>query len=101
MDKAHYIYLNRQAILLAMISAAFPTGAYAAAGKIEFASGGASLQGSDGNSKVLTKGMEINQGDTILTGAGRAQVRFTDGGYFSFQPNTEFKVEEYNFSGKQ
>lgn len=101
MDKAHYIYLNRQAILMAMISAAFPAGAYAAAGKVEFASGGAALQGVDGSSKVLTKGMEVNQGDTILTGDGRAQVRFTDGGYFSFQPNTEFKVEEYNFNGKQ
>jgi hypothetical protein len=101
MDQTQYISLNRKAILLAMISAAFPAGAFAAAGKVEFASGGAALQGADGSSKVLTKGMEVNQGDTILTGGGRAQVRFTDGGYFSFQPNTEFKVEEYNFNGKQ
>lgn len=101
MKKDNYIYLNRKAILLAMISVAFPVGVQAAAGKVEFASGGAAVQGADGSSKVLSKGMEINQGDTILTGGGRAQVRFTDGGYFSFQPNTEFKVEEYNFSGKQ
>lgn len=95
------IYLNRKAILLAIISAAFPAGAVAAAGKVEFASGGASLKTADGTAKALTKGMEVNQGDTILTGSGRAQVRFTDGGYFSFQPNTEFKVEEYNFNGQQ
>jgi hypothetical protein len=101
MKTDNYIYLNRKAVLVAMISAAFPIGVNAAAGKVEFASGGAAVQAADGSSKILTKGMEINQGDTILTGAGRAQVKFTDGGYISFQPNTQFKVEEYNFSGKQ
>lgn len=101
MKTDNYIYLNRKAVLVAMISAAFPMGVNAAAGKVEFASGGAAVQGADGSSKILTKGMEINQGDTILTGAGRAQVKFTDGGYMSFQPNTQFKVEEYSFSGKQ
>lgn len=101
MKTDNYIYLNRKAVLVAMISAAFPMGVNAAAGKVEFASGGAAVQGADGSSKTLAKGMEINQGDTILTGAGRAQVKFTDGGYISFQPNTQFKVEEYNFNGKQ
>ena len=101
MENQNYIYLNRKAVLAAMITAAFPVGAHAAAGKVEFASGGATIQGADGSSKVMTKGMEINQGDTILTGAGRAQVKFSDGGYISFQPNTQFKIEEYNYNGKQ
>lgn len=101
MENQNYIYLNRKAILAAMISAAFPIGAHAAAGKVEFASGGATIQSADGTSKTMVKGMEINQGDTILTGAGRAQVKFSDGGYISFQPNTQFKIEEYNFNGKQ
>lgn len=101
MENQNYIYLNRKAVLAAMISAAFPVAGYAAAGKVEFASGGATIQSADGSSKVMTKGMEINQGDTILTGSGRAQVKFSDGGYISFQPNTQFKIEEYNYSGKQ
>ncbi|HSI43463.1 MAG TPA: FecR family protein [Methylotenera sp.] len=101
MENQNYIYLNRKAVLAAMITAAFPMGVHAAAGKVEFASGGAAIQGADGSSKVMTKGMEINQGDTILTGAGRAQVKFSDGGYISFQPNTQFKIEEYNYNGKQ
>lgn len=101
MENQNYIYLNRKAVLAAMISAAFPVLGHAAAGKVEFASGGATLQSADGSSKVMTKGMEINQGDTILTGSGRAQVKFSDGGYISFQPNTQFKIEEYNYSGKQ
>ena len=101
MENQNYIYLNRKTVLAAMITAAFPMGVHAAAGKVEFASGGAAIQGADGSSKVMTKGMEINQGDTILTGAGRAQVKFSDGGYISFQPNTQFKIEEYNYNGKQ
>lgn len=101
MENQNYIYLNRKAVLAAMISAAFPVAGYAAAGKVEFASGGATIQSADGSSKVMAKGMEINQGDTILTGSGRAQVKFSDGGYISFQPNTQFKIEEYNYSGKQ
>jgi len=95
------MHLNRKALFAAMISAAFPTTVLAAAGKVQFASGGAAVQSADGSTKILAKGTEINQGDTILTGAGRAQVKFSDGGYISFQPNTQFKVEEYNFNGKQ
>lgn len=95
------IYLSRQAVLAAIIAAAFPIGANAAAGTVQFASGGAALESADGSSKALTKGMEVNQGDTILTGQGRAQVKFSDNSYVSFQPNTQFKIEEYNFNGKQ
>jgi len=101
MKTEQYIYLNRKAVLAAMLSATFPVGVYAAAGKVQFASGGATVQNADGILTALSKGMDINQGDTILTGAGRAQVKFTDGGYMSFQPNTQFKVEEYNYNGTQ
>ncbi len=101
MKTEQYIYLNRKAVLAAMLSATFPVGVYAAAGKVQFASGGATVKNADGVLTALSKGMDINQGDTILTGAGRAQVKFTDGGYMSFQPNTQFKVEEYNYNGTQ
>lgn len=101
MKKDQYIYLSRKAIFAAIISSIFPITVNAAAGKVEFAYGGAAVQGSDGGSKVLAKGMDINAGDTISTGPGRAQIKFTDGSYMSFQPNTQFKVEDYNFNGKQ
>lgn len=101
MNNDQYIYLNRKTMLAAMISAAFPLAVNAAAGRVEFAYGGATVQSADGESKTLAKGMDINSGDTILTGRGRAQVKFTDGGYMSFQPDTQFKVEDYNFNGTQ
>jgi hypothetical protein len=38
----------------------------------------------------------LQSGEAILTGnAGRAQVRFSDGGLVSLQPNTEFKIANY------
>lgn len=92
--------LNRRALVAAVISAAFPIHALGAAAKVEFAVGGVTATGADGRSRALSKGAEINSGDTIQTADGRAQVRFSDGGYISLQPNTEFKVEDYSFSGK-
>lgn len=92
--------LTHQAWLIGLISAAFSTASFAAAGKIEFAVGNVIALNTTGNSRSLAKGTEINNGDTIQTQDGRVQLRFSDGGYISLQPNTEFKVEDYSFSGK-
>ena len=41
-------------------------------------------------------------GDTLKTSSGgRLQVSFIDGAYVSIQPDSEYKIEEYRFSGKQ
>jgi len=101
MNNTGIFNLNRTAILAGIISASFSLQAMANAGKVEFALGGANLIRNDGSSRQISKGDEINPGDTIKTTDGRVQVRFTDGGYMSFQPNTEFKVEDYSYSGKQ
>ncbi|HSH97518.1 MAG: FecR domain-containing protein, partial [Methylophilaceae bacterium] len=100
MNNSGIFNLNRTAILAGIISASFSLHAMASAGKVEFALGGANLLRNDGSSRQISKGDEINPGDTIKTTDGRVQVRFSDGGYMSFQPNTEFKVEDYSYSGK-
>jgi hypothetical protein len=92
--------LNRQALIAAMITAAFPLTSQSAVGRVEFAVGSVNALGQDGNARSLAKGGEINNGDTIQTVDGRAQIRFSDGGYISLQPNTEFKVEDYAYNGK-
>ena len=38
-------------------------------------------------------------GDTIVTGDGRAQIRFTDGSLVSLRPNSQFRIDEYNYPG--
>jgi hypothetical protein len=92
--------LNRQAMIAAVISAAFPLTTLGAAARVEFAIGSVSALAADGRERALAKGAEINAGDTIQTMDGRAQLRFSDGGYISLQPNTRFKVEEFSFNGK-
>ena len=93
--------LTRQAMLLATISAAFPVTAYCAAGHVDFAIGNVESIAADGRRHPLNKGADINAGETISTATGaRAQVRFADGGFISLQPNTQFRVDEFNYKNK-
>jgi hypothetical protein len=94
--------LTRQAMLLATISAAFPvTGYCTAAGRVDFAIGSVESVAANGSRHPLSKGAEINTGETISTATGaRAQVRFADGGFISLQPNTQFRVDEFNYMNK-
>lgn len=89
------------AAVLAALAAAFPlTGQAAAAGRVDFALGDVKAVAPDGRSRPLAKGAEIASGETIDTGSGRAQVRFTDGAQVSLAPQTQFRVDEYQFAGK-
>ena len=87
--------------MVAIVSAAFSNPALANTGKVDFTIGNVTVTGSDGRGRPLTKGAEVKSGDKILSSVdGRAQIRFSDGAYVSLQPNTEFDVKEYRYSGK-
>lgn len=93
--------LKPQAQLLFAISAAFPLGVHAAgAATVEFASGNVAAVQTDGRSRALAKGGEINAGEMIETGAGRAQLRFSDGALVSLSPQTQFRIDDYQFKGQ-
>ena len=92
--------LNRSGLLLALISAAFAGQAGAAAGRVDFAMGNATVVGTDGRSRPVARGTELDTGDTVRTADGRVQVRMTDGAFISLQPNTEFGIKDYRFNGK-
>lgn len=101
MNKHTYFSPNRQAMMMALIAAIYPISGYsAAAARVEFATSGVTATGSDGVPRPLTKGASVDAGDMIQTTGGRAQLRFSDGGMVSLQPNTEFKIDEYSFEGK-
>jgi len=93
---------HSSAALMAALAAAFPlTGQAAGAARVDFAIGDVKAMTPDGRSRTLDKGAEIASGETIETGgSGRAQVRFTDGAQVSLQPQTQFKIDDYRFSGK-
>lgn len=71
----------------------------AAVGHVYFSSGGVIARGADGSVRAVAKGAEIRNGDLIETGAGRAQLRFTDGALVSLQPESQFRVDDYRFGG--
>lgn len=93
--------LNRQALLALILATAFPLSALAGVGNVEFTTGTVNAQSADGATRTLSKGAEVNIGDTLKTLSGRMQVKFSDGGYISLQPNTEFTIDEYNYTGNK
>jgi hypothetical protein len=98
----HRLSLNTRASLLAAIAAAYPVIGYAApAAQVDFAVGNVTAVGSNGQSRALGKGAKVEQGDTVNTNGGRAQLRFTDGAYVSLQPESQFRIDQYRFEGKQ
>jgi hypothetical protein len=92
--------LNRNGLLLALISAGFAGEAAAAAARVDFTMGAVTVAGRDGAQRPLAKGAQLDTGDTVRTNDGRAQLRFTDGSYVSLQPNTDFAISDYKFDGK-
>jgi len=95
--------LKDSAILMAAVSAAFPVAAQTTnqAARVDFATPGVAAVGTDGKARDLGKGALVFQGDTIRTdNSARAQLRFTDGAQVSLQPQTEFRIEEYQFRGQ-
>ena len=70
-----------------------------AAGKVLLAVG--DVVAVRGSERVrLTAGVSINVGDTVVTGAqSYAQLRFADDALVALKPDTEFRIERYNFIG--
>lgn len=99
---AHLLKLNQQALFLSLIAAAYPMTCYSdSAGRAAFIIGTVDAVAPDGSRRALETGSEINSGDSINTSAGaRAQLRFSDGGYVSLQPNTVFRVDQFNYQNK-
>ncbi len=92
--------LRKLAWVVSAALAATGTASAAPAGRVDFAIGGVTVTGADGRSRPATKGLELQSGDRVVTGSGRAQIRFTDGAYVSLQPNSDFSIREYRFDGR-
>jgi len=67
-------------------------------GKSLFVYGKVELHQTTGEISPLTKGMDLNDGDRVITGInGRSQLQMSDGAIFDLRPNTEFLISEYQF----
>jgi hypothetical protein len=84
------------------LALSLPLAAQAApAARVDFATGDVAAVNKAGQSRALAKGAQVEEGETINTNAGRAQLRFTDGAYVSLQPQSEFRIDQYRYEGKQ
>lgn len=87
--------------LLPLILGLLAGGAQAAgAAKIDFAIGDVTAVQADGARRSLTRGAEVQAGETVDTGSGRTQLRFSDGAMVSLQPRTQFRIDAYEFKGE-
>ncbi len=88
------IQIKNTALILAL-AAVYPLYGHAAAGIAQFTSGDVNVR-RGATLVALAKGRDLESGDAIQTGAaGRAQIRFTDGGIVSLQPNSQFDITRY------
>ncbi|HUS12241.1 MAG TPA: FecR domain-containing protein [Pyrinomonadaceae bacterium] len=69
------------------------------AANVEFVWGSASATTASGAKRQLVKGMSIEVGDTVVSEDARVQLRFTDGGFVSLSPHSEFRVNAYSYNG--
>lgn len=70
--------------------------ALAAAGKFVFVTGDVKVTTKAGVESVAKVGLEINEGDTIVSGKpGYTQLRFEDGGIAALQANTTLKISKF------
>lgn len=74
--------------------------AHAQAGRVVMAVG--DVTALRGNDRVrLASGANVDAGDTVVTGAqSHAQIRFADDALVALKPDTEFRIEQFVFNGR-
>ena len=97
LDKSPMMPLRSCAFLLSLL----PAGLLAAeAARVDFTVGEVVAVQADGTRRLLARGEKVSPGETVDTGAGRVQLRFTDGAMVSLQPQTQFRIDAYEFRGQ-
>jgi len=69
------------------------------AGKVVFVRGNPTAVDAANAVRTLAKGSEVFTGDKLVSGNGRIQVSMLDGAFVSVQPESEFLIETFIYSG--
>jgi hypothetical protein len=73
-----------------------------AQGQVQHLSGTLHVQRADGSIRLLSEKSPVLQGDVVSTERDSyAQIRMTDGGQITLRPNTQIRIEGYQFSEKE
>ena len=85
-------------IIIFFAFALLGTEAFASAGHVIYSFGNNYLVNKKGNKHGIRKGDEVFSGDTLITSQhGRVQLRFSDKGMVSIMPDSEYKIDDYEF----
>jgi hypothetical protein len=73
-----------------------------AQGSVQHLSGTLHVQRSDGSVRLLSEKSQVLQGDVVSTERDSyAQIKLTDGGQITLRPNTQIRIEGYQFSEQE
>ena len=73
-----------------------------AQGQVQHLSGTLHVQRADGSIRILSEKSQVLTGDVVSTERDSyAQIRMTDGGQITLRPNTQLRIEGYQFSEKE
>ena len=92
--------LTRRTGLRAALAAALLAPLLALAqGTVQHLSGTLHVQRADGSVRLLSERSQVLTGDVVSTERDSyAQIRLTDGGQITLRPNTQMRIEGYDFS---
>jgi len=97
--KIVHIMILSVSLIASSIAFGLDTSANQAIGKVIIASGNVSAIGSDNSSRNITRGVDVFNGDRIVTqDNGKAQIRLNDNSVFSIRPNSEVKIVDYHYN---
>lgn len=73
-----------------------------AQGTVQHLSGTLHVQRADGSIRLLSEKSQVLTGDVVSTERDSyAQIKMTDGGQITLRPNTQMRIEGYQFSEKE
>lgn len=91
----------KQLFIASLLTFVSSGSAFAIAGKFQFVNGEVQIINKAGIQHKVQKGDSVNEGDTVAAAAdGFAQITMEDGGFFAVRPDTKFKVDTFQFNGK-
>jgi FecR protein len=71
-------------------------------GSVQHLSGTLHVQRPDGSVRLLSEKSQVLQGDVVSTERDSyAQIKLTDGGQITLRPNTQIRIEGYQFSEQE
>ena len=73
-----------------------------AQGTVQHLSGTLHVQRADGSIRLLSERSQVRTGDVVSTERDSyAQIKMTDGGQITLRPNTQLRIEGYQFSEQE